>query len=713
MTWQPSSSTVTEWGLYQITIGKYGGTPVDVTYFRGVPTKIDSYSFQEPYGEQAAQITFPQITEFDNLGSGDVSWLKVGSDVNINRITTGGTVQSLWCGFIMNIEVSFSETGGGVSIQCAGAFAGETALRMMRPEFFNSERDIGVHLTRIASNNAPVGTTPNPWTYRFKFNSATIGIMSRKGGSRNQTVLDYCDELLALAQDPADNIQWTIGRQWSGGVYLARQYQLRKKGTVSTNWTVQAGGRGVSLSLTNDLSDHVNAVYGEGVSDKGERWRNAKYPDVNLDVPVPDNLPLSIGMKNDDVYAWQMEMASEGYNVNRDGEYAWLEYQACLAFQQKNGLSVTGLVDLATWNKAFSQAAGTLALTSAYFAPLAVRKEVEPYVYTPKGSIVGQNSSFDRSIMRVERITSYGDGIYKSGAKESASREPIFRPSTYEDGWWHGEITLTMDPVQGSRLSIKEGDTITIKDGTTGSRQLHVVSIEVSPETDGLPVRLTVDAAQRDLMTVAAARTRNREARMDPARNFINSRRKSSMLGNVSGWDSESGAGNIGKRALVQGWNVFPVMLAQEGTVIFMDLETYDAHQEFVVALFGRSVATSGLNKYIGNPLSKNSDGKDPFRVNKVIDGVKVQDWLDERYFIEAWGTPDEPAGYWPNSKGDNGFLSGRLRDEVSWTFATYTPPWGYMAVYVKNACKFRGVPVSIGKVRAGVGMLVSINEAS
>lgn len=672
---------------------------------------LDSYSYQEPYGEGSAQITFPQITEFDNLGSGDVSWLKVGADVTINRVAADGTVTPKWCGFIMNLEVAFGQDGGGVTAQCSGAFAGEIALRMMRPEFFNSERDIAQQLKRILSNTPLTNQTPNPWLYRFTFNDPSpIYITSRKGGSRNQTILDYCDELLAIAQDPTDNVQWTIGRKFAGGVYQERQYELRKKSN-GTTWTVQAGGRGVSLNLSNDLSDHVNAVYGEGVSPRGERWRNAKYPDLK-DQPEPENLPLMFGDENDDVYAWQMEMLSDGYQVGRDGIFGNDDYYACTELQAKYGLTQTGEVDQATWDKTFQNSSATV-LKSAYFAPIAHRKEVEPNDYSVNGAIIGSNADFDKSIMRVERITSYGENTYKADAKKSARREPIFREVNYEDGWWHGDVTLMMDPQEGSRLDIKEGDTILLKDGVTGARLLHVVGLEVSPESDGLPVRLTVDVAKRDAMTVAMARSRNREARMDPAKNFINQRRKSSVLGDVSGWDAESGAGQIHKRSLKSGWNVFPVMLGQQGSIEYLDVQTYSPAQEFVFALFGDRVTVAQLDAWIGDPLAKNSETnpQDPFKSNKTVYGIKVQDFLDKNYFVEAWGTPDEPAGYWPASKGDNATVTGKLRDEVGWSFAVSKPPWGYVAVWVKDAGKFKGNPAKVGKFRSGMGMLVSIQD--
>lgn len=71
-------------GVFQVILNKPGGRSKDVTFFRGAPTGIDSYSNGDPFGDAACVLKFPGISGFDDLDSQDVgSWLADFSDVNI------------------------------------------------------------------------------------------------------------------------------------------------------------------------------------------------------------------------------------------------------------------------------------------------------------------------------------------------------------------------------------------------------------------------------------------------------------------------------------------------------------------------------------------------------------------------------------------------------------------------------------------------------
>ena len=119
---------------------------------------------------------------------------------------------------------------------------------------------------------------------------------------------DYVSEILALAQD--DNAQWTIRRAYQtlGRTTRARTTTWTRSarssaGAVQQN-TVFAGGYGVALSLSRDVTESANVIMGEGVhpvdnSDlSGGRWReqghavavavHAVVPVARVGVDVPD-----------------------------------------------------------------------------------------------------------------------------------------------------------------------------------------------------------------------------------------------------------------------------------------------------------------------------------------------------------------------------------------------------------------------------------------
>lgn len=760
--YSPTSRTIREWGSYQIVATLPGGTPTDVTMFRDVPAILDSYSYQQPYGESAAQITFPQITEFDQYGTGELDWLRIGANIDINRVLPTGETKPLWCGFITSLEASYGTDGGGMTVQCAGALSGEAALRVLPVTFVvdYEKRSIGKRLQRVLSNTVEPGQSLRPYSWRFTYNPYNFAdsyapsppIDVAKNGSRSQTVLDYMDELMALAQDDYSRI-WTIARKReTDGTYVARNYEPQPKGGLgyaqyyqrcpSRLYTIDSGARGVTVQLSCDIADQVNAVYGEGIDgDTGERWRNAKYPNVQETIPLFSTYATSGSLgydfnyygdnseeRQEDYFVWRAEALSDGYQVGLPGYpltsiyWSSADIDAAKAIQARAGLPQSGYVDLATWNATFSNGSQNNAtlLTSAYFAPIVARTEVEPYLYTPNGSIAGINDNYDPAVMRVERMTSFGEGISKARAVDSVEREfSVLGPTAQQH--WTGTITLEMDPREGSRLDIVEGDFIKLRNGITGDRWLMVAGITVAPESEKLTVTLTIDTMYRDLLTVAEVIERNRETRFDPARNIINQRRKSAHVAEISGWDGESGAGKIPAVTLSAGWNVIRIVLAQYGQIEFLDVKTYSPAKRFVMALFGKAPSNSAsqlksqLGTVIGNPLNKfYTGGKayDPFQKNVTVSSIsgitKTQQWLDTNWFIEAWGTPDKPGGYWPGDAGENHPLTGRLRDESSFAFATYQPPFAYLAVYVEAACSFKGVPAY---KRGGVGMLVTINE--
>jgi hypothetical protein len=62
--------------------------------------------------------------------------------------------------------------------------------------------------------------------------------------------------------------------------------------------------------------------------------RSLKYPPI---------------MRGDDVRAWQKQMARRGWTIDVDGAYGEASLEVCRKFQREKNLSVTGVVNRATW----------------------------------------------------------------------------------------------------------------------------------------------------------------------------------------------------------------------------------------------------------------------------------------------------------------------------------------------------------------------------
>jgi hypothetical protein len=284
----PDSTYSGEWGTLRIESGAIWDTSgtvavrttagTNITTINGVPTIIDSLTYGEPYGELTGQLTLPELAPFDTLTAISAS---PGQNVDIYRVlpaalaASAGTAEvPYWHGIIVSSELS---DGPGIqtamSLQLMGALYGEASVRQHQPLMLDTSYDVGSWAGR-ALDYALYDRPFSPFT-RFTFESDTTDIETRYRGSRGQSTIDYLDELLALAQDSTN--QWTISRAFTNyGTLNAprpRHYYIRPKsetmaGAVQQN-TVFMGGYGIAVSLSSDVTENPNAIYGEGVHPVG------------------------------------------------------------------------------------------------------------------------------------------------------------------------------------------------------------------------------------------------------------------------------------------------------------------------------------------------------------------------------------------------------------------------------------------------------------
>ena len=76
--WVPTSSVSEDWGIIQIIVGGQ-----DVTYFRDHPSQMGSWSTNEPNGDAATSVFFPQISWWERPNHGELAWIEAGKDVTI------------------------------------------------------------------------------------------------------------------------------------------------------------------------------------------------------------------------------------------------------------------------------------------------------------------------------------------------------------------------------------------------------------------------------------------------------------------------------------------------------------------------------------------------------------------------------------------------------------------------------------------------------
>lgn len=314
--WQIASTTQADWGSVRVFVGS-----TDVTFLRGVPTEVKSWSFVEPFGYGPAEIAFPQISPYDTLGAGDLSWFKQGMDVTLTRLHPDGSQSPLWEGFAASWEPDQSEDGYTFGLHLSGALQ-QANLEPHPPAWETQRVDLG-----IAIGNA-LNRVPGRRYGVLPFTVTNIGTRNRGGWS---TVLDYVQELLSTAYNSDGTKQWTVT------CAPGRQPRLHVKDTTTQHWTVSMGAPGVLLRESSDITSTVNVIYGEGIDDAtGCRWRNSRYPST-YDSPV--FVPL-VGVSQNMPYLYDNE-TGDGDGVGWDVNPAYDPTRLRVARYENYGSGVT------------------------------------------------------------------------------------------------------------------------------------------------------------------------------------------------------------------------------------------------------------------------------------------------------------------------------------------------------------------------------------
>ncbi len=452
--------------------------------------------------------------------------------------------------------------------------------------------------------------------------------------------------------------QWTVMKN------PGRQPILRVKNMWDVQWTVTLGTPGVAHDLNRDLLMSPNTYYGSGIDPEGCTWRNSKYPGQNADATPAYPGEVTLGTASASVLAWERQMEAAGWGVTPDGVYTRADANIARAFQEAAGLAQTGTINAQTWAATWQIGSNANDLKGAYIYPIAMRGEVDPFLYNPKGDVIGANAGFNRNVARVETYDMYGSRVTKyEGAVSAEGRLRRDNPAQYM-----GTITLGIDPEEGSRFMMKAGQNILVKSHRGANRQFHISQVDVNWEQQ--TVTLQVDVAGKDALTLAAFRDRYRET-TDPTQRprpqYRNSRQTEDRK--VT-WDCESGAGIVPRHAINAGlWNVLRIPCGESGDIISTEF-TVETPARFSLGVFDKAVTHSMLINVGSSPLN-----------NEYWDDDFWNDWG----LIMAYGGEGQAGGFYPGLESDGDSMTGRLVDDASWHFQSRQPPWLWIAMWVES----------------------------
>lgn len=683
----------------------------DVTYWRGVPTPLPKFGLVSPLLWGSGTLELPQVAAcFETPGQGALSWLREGAPVVIQRVLDGTVVATDYRGVILG----FGTSGRSLTVDLGGDALGRASLRDKQPPIFKRRNDLGWWWWHALAG--PDGLT-RPF---LKVGGATTGIkMYETGGTR---LVDHLNELAAKGVNLAGT-QWTCTPYESGT--NAGVYRVHRKDTDTINATVYLDDAHTVASLQADASERPNRIYGTGVTPKGERARFGIYP-VLADQQrarfpnYTDGRVIKQGDTNADtdsnggVTALLRRLAVTGYlsTDNFAGGYDIDVTRAVRDLQDDAGLPQTGNVNTDTWRALFDEDVIGFSTRGSRIEPIAQANSVKRVRRNASGQVVGTNPGYNPRRLVVDRTLDFGTGITRGQMRQwaradLASGTPGSDPSG-NGRHWTGTIRFELgavikgthtpgDPVTASDImharSLRPGMNLWLPlfDGGT---KLHIAGVDVDSERQ---VTVSVDTRARDTMTVWEVISRNQENRRNPARAWIRDHRSSSFVKDAVTEFDEIG-GTSTDQQLDAGWNVFPVVAGQEGTIARLRIRT-QLPVEFVVAVFGRRVGPKWLASQVANPLTAAG--------SKRWEDEAVRNRLDAKILLYAAGNDEQPGGYSPSQKATTsdpgGPLTGRFDDDAGFGYRTFDQScilW--VAVYAAAATTLQGGRIMWPQLEAG-----------
>lgn len=487
-------------GRFQILIHHAGHSPQDVTFFRNVPASLDSYSNADPFGDATAQITFPQITAFDDPYAIDMyQWFGVFANVDIwwcpaMDLTTNPNLDTsdltpyidprtnrygayapggeygtkvpggdllhdnrikIFEGYVASIEYQLDDQGHSVQFQCQGALF-QLDRYLMKPYYPNRPQPVEKVIRDAIS---PV-RLPNLRTAPMK--------ISWPDGWSTVFPQRHKNENIELV------IDGKAGANWTG-------YATRDTGSWNKILTEY---------IQNALTGMVVKPNAE-INHVGDQWTLLQELETSGgDKPETANtigrrpvLQVRLTKRPADFTIWLGTPGVTGSFSRDSTQMANIVYA--------DGQSLDGV----TWNGAIISYDGA----RTEWKPLAWIPDIWPYT---------KNKTYSKKPFVSEAYVKFS-GLNQAQATVAA--DTMLRRDM--DPGYTGDLTLSSDPDDGfSRWTIRAGMTVKIK-GFAGSADdgvnFHITQVMANPQ-DGT-VELTLDTRYRDLLTVQEARARARD----------------------------------------------------------------------------------------------------------------------------------------------------------------------------------------------------------
>lgn len=275
-----SNDQVGSWEIWAYPSGLLG-EPLNVTFVRNAPTSIVSMETTDPFGPETAELVFPAVSMLDSIGTGDLWWLRPGTDIDICYMPPAGdTPLDVWEGYMLPFSWEPTEAGSQVHVTLVGAMR-QVDNYLAKPEYVYQPLTYEAAIARQFTSRPDLRLAaltvewPDWWTTRWALDPTKplylrpqgleegqlwSGLVTRATGSFDQALSGYVQGLLASMF--SDSGQFTLALDVGRKPVL--RHRARKTAPDATTLVVDILQPGVKLSPAQDYSQSANVIYGQG-----------------------------------------------------------------------------------------------------------------------------------------------------------------------------------------------------------------------------------------------------------------------------------------------------------------------------------------------------------------------------------------------------------------------------------------------------------------
>jgi peptidoglycan hydrolase-like protein with peptidoglycan-binding domain len=468
-------------------------------------------------------------------------------------------------------------------------------------------------------------------------------------------------------------------------------YRFDPKDTTTPHYTIFTNDAGMVIDLVDDVTEQTNRWYGTGITPKGVRIRNIRYPGLMkakaAPYPIAGGTSFSLGttdadtINGDGITVLQIklqQMSYYGWGNPITGVFDETTAEAVIRLKADVNLTVNGTMTVKAWNRLWDIDATGFSINGAKRFPLLADPRTEKFLYSASGAVIGLNPDFDAKVLPREREIDFGPNVTKQqmidwcrGDQARSAGKNLSGTITLTDfgvwaGQWNGSDAATLNRDDSTGYPGRPDLIVPLTDVRPGRNAwlplvdggtlVHIAGVQLRRNGTSVTATLTVDTQARDFLELAALKKRNRDARRDIRREWYAANRSSKPSGNMTPRDEFFGRLHQVEHVTGGAWHVYPMPAGQSGMINRVHIQTYDAETPFAMVIIAEAHSEEQLERElerrIPNPLAAVPDGTPPW-----WEQDKNKKWFRDRTLLYAAGTHEQPCGYWPgkhtDAKGD------------------------------------------------------------